>query len=120
MNDPNGNEAFVRRAKARFDESVERLDASAQARLNQARSEALAARGRTPARNKRGWLPATGVLTAVAIAVVLLIRPDNGIVPVPETADADVELLLGEDELEMVEELEFYYWMEQLNAHAAN
>jgi hypothetical protein len=106
------------RAKQLFDASVENLDGRTRARLAQARNRALerATGSHRAARafGARNWLATAGVLAAVALVAVLVAQrtvvEDPG---VEMAALDDLELLLGEDELEMLEELEFYAWLEE-------
>ena len=103
---------FAERAKQRFDDSVERLDAATLSRLNRSRHAALAeiAAQRGNARWRR-WMPVTGLAAAAAIAAVLIVQPYG--VDLPEATDdvTDFEILLGDDSLEMIEDLEFYSWI---------
>lgn len=109
--DADGDEAFASKAKALFDDSVEGLDAESRSRLNRARQAALAANGsRRPAWVQ--WLPAAGVAVAAVFAVVLWTGSRPGTVQAPATSATDFEILLNEDSLEMLEELEFYRWIE--------
>jgi len=105
------DEAFAARAKERFDQSVRGLDGQTQSRLNRGRHAALA-----ELQPRQGpwlqWAPAAGVAAAAVVAVVIL----NGRAPVDEltplpTAN-DFEILLNEESFEMLEELEFYSWMD--------
>ena len=102
------------KARVLFDDSVEGLDAETLSKLNQGRQRALAELGR-PAMPGRWlqWVPATGVVAA-ALVTVIIVRGPGGVEPleVPVGTAADFEILLGEDSLEMLEELEFYAWME--------
>lgn len=105
------DQAFEKKAKAEFDESVDALDAATLSTLNRSRHEALAEL-RRPRHQWSGWMPATGVAAAVLVAVVLLqsptaVRDLNG-----TTAATDMEILLGEDSIEMLEDLEFYSWID--------
>ncbi len=108
-----GDERFAEQAKALFDESVDSIDAARLSQLNQARHRALEEleRGRAVIPWQR-VLPAGGAAAAVALAVLLVIGPDeDGIEIPPATAETDFELLMNEDSLEMLEELEFYSWL---------
>lgn len=116
MTAPGEHEDWARRAKDCFDESVERLDAPALSRLNRARHEALTARPHTPAHAWRRYLPVTGLIAALAMVALLVGGPESGLPPLPETVNSDVDLLLVEYNLEMIEDLEFYYWMDELSA----
>jgi hypothetical protein len=106
-----------RRSKAVFDDSVEGLDGQTRARLARARNRALA-RGRRDSISR--WLPSPRALLPVgATAVVALVALVSWRGPAPESlapevaALQDLEMLLAEEELEMLEELEFYTWLEE-------
>lgn len=107
------DERFATRAKELFEESVQGLDAESQSRLNRGRHEALAQL--QPGVSHGQWLrwgPATGVAAAAVVAVVVLTgRPPADDLTPPATA-SDFEILLNEDSFEMLEELEFYSWIE--------
>ena len=105
------DKAFERKAKSAFDASVDELDAATLSRLNRSRHAALAGL-QQPARQWSRWMPATGVAAAVLIAVVAVQLPnvdDDSALPAAVT---DMEILLGEDSIEMLEELEFYSWLD--------
>lgn len=108
---------FAADAKALFDESVDSLDASRLSQLNQARNRALEEleRGTGVANWQRQWLlPAGGAVAAAALVAVLVSGPDDGAIDLPlapSTAETDFELLINEDNLEMLEDLEFYSWL---------
>ena len=105
------NESFEKTLKATFDESVDSLDAAALSRLNRNRHAALAELER-PRRRWSVWMPATGAAAAVLLSFVLLQSPGD-IGDVAETASVtDMEILLGEDSIEMLEDLEFYSWID--------
>lgn len=117
MSDEKDAGRFEEHAKRVFDDSVAALDAATRSRLTQARYRAL--EELQPVR-RRGWqwaLAPAGTLAAAALAVWLTI----GQAP-PATEDTDLqvaslpdlELLLGEEDLEMLdEELDFYGWLEE-------
>lgn len=104
--------AFSKRAKASFDESVEQLDGATLSRLNRARHVALA-QMQQPTRRWSRWVPAAGVAAAALVAFMVLQNPAGLDEPLP-TAVADIEILLGEDSIEMLEDLEFYSWLDVL------
>lgn len=109
------DEPLVKRAAELFDDSVQGLDAHTRSRLNQGRQQALeAAASRPVAWNV--WLPAGA---AAAVATVMIVMW-NGIEQ-PAAFDAptmasDFEFLMDEelelDDLEMLEDLEFYSWID--------
>lgn len=112
MNKP--DDTFDRQVKATFDESVAKLDAATLSRLNRGRNEALAELQR-PGHRWSQWVPATGVAAAVLVAVILLQSPTD-VGDFPDAANVtDMEILLGEDSIEMLEELEFYSWIDTVD-----
>ena len=118
MNEPTdktsaSEQQFAEKAKQLFDGSVEQLDAATLSRLNQGRHVALEElhRSRRSAVWVR-WLPATGV-AAAAIVTVMVMRGPNGVdIPIEPDVAADFEILLEGESLEMLEDLEFYSWLE--------
>ncbi len=105
------DEKFSSEAKAAFDASVDALDAATLSKLNQGRQRALAEIERTR-RRWSIWAPASGVAAAVLVAVMIAQSPvtiDEAELP---AAAADMEILLGEDSIEMLEDLEFYSWLD--------
>ncbi len=113
QDEPGQDEKFAVQAKELFDDSVERLDAATLSRLNKGRHQALAELQRTrPVGQWVRWMPVTGVAAAALITVVILQGPGVEGPESPATTVTDFEILLGEDSLEMLEELEFYSWID--------
>lgn len=100
--------SFEKRAKALFDESVDQLDAATLSQLNRRRHAALAELHGHRLRWAR-WAPAAGVTAALVVAVMLALpqAPVDSALPV-----SDMDILLGEDSIEMLEDLEFYAWLD--------
>lgn len=113
-NEADGEEQFATHAKSLFDDSVERLDAATLSKLNQRRQAALASV--SGARRSYAWLrwmPAGGLAAAAVVAVMMMQGPGVTDIPaMPDTAATDFEILLGDEHLEMIEELEFYSWID--------
>ncbi len=114
MNESPENERFTERAQRLFDDSVDRLDAATLSRLNRSRRRALAELGAAGA--ARGhwmrWVPATGVAAAALATVMMMNARPPDVVQEPVSA-TDFEMLLDDDdELEMLEDLEFYSWLD--------
>ena len=108
--DKEADDRFALQAKRRFDESVDRIDGATQSKLTSARHAALAEIRPERAALFR-WAPATGVVAAAVVAAVLWMGglPEQD-PSAPEVAD--IEILLTEDSLEMLEDLEFYSWID--------
>lgn len=107
----NADDAFAEKARQLFDESVANLDGETRSRLNRGRQAALAEIS-SGSRRWTLWAPAGGV--AVAAVAALVVWTDSSQIDVinsPEVA-SDIEILLTEDSLEMLEDLEFYSWIE--------
>jgi hypothetical protein len=113
MNSDNSGD-FERRAKRAFDDSVAALDAATRSKLTQARYRALEEQGSARDRGlKSSLLPAGAVAATVLVAWLVLWQQP----PTPDVQQAqlgDLAILLGEEDLEMLdEELEFYGWLEE-------
>jgi len=107
--------ALLEGSKALFDEGTERLDGVTRAKLRMARERALeelAPRARYS--SPRLWIPVAAAAALVALVTLPIIeRSGTGTEAEFETmAAADLEILLGEEELEMLVELEFYEWLD--------
>jgi hypothetical protein len=107
------DEQLAREAKQAFDQSVDGLDAATLSRLNRGRQAALAEGSRSPAFAARQWLrwvPAIGV--AAAVMLILVMQQGSGDVDIIAAPASDLEILLSEESIEMLEELEFYSWID--------
>lgn len=110
MKDPARVDPFADKAKDLFDESVERLDAATLSRLNQGRQRALAEleHGRLHGQWLR-WVPVTAAAAVALIAVMVVNRPVVVDEPITVT---DFEMLIEHEDLELLEDLEFYTWLD--------
>lgn len=106
------DDEFAEKAKKLFDASVDGLDGQTRSRLNQGRQAALAV-AKTSPRRWMQWAPAGG-LTVAAVAALIIWTGNSQIIPLPEDYEVatDMEILLTEDSLEMIEDLEFYSWID--------
>lgn len=119
MNDRNdieideADELFISQTKALFDESVQSLDAATRSRLNQGRQAALAeiATGAGFGRWNQ-WVPVAGVAAATVFAVVLWRGSPQVNEFLPSATASDFEILMDRDDFEMLENLEFYSWID--------
>lgn len=111
MNDmKKSDEQIVQEAKTLFDASVDKLDGATLSTLNQSRHRALEEL-RSPRSEWLRWAPAAGVAAAVLLAVMVTLPGPNQVEVMPP-AIADMEILLGEDSIEMLEDFEFYSWID--------
>src|SRR5678810_595026 len=101
-----GEEAFVRRVKAILDEGNAHLDARVRSRLTQARHAALAQADSRPNLWLRQWAPAAGI----AAAAVLVGRTPRE--QPPDEALNDLEIVLAGENLDLLEDLDFYEWVD--------
>ena len=112
MNETDPNAEFEKRSKALFDESVEGLSGEVRSRLTQARHRALAAAG-TRRTSRTFWIPIAGLATAAAIAALILVPQMKHAQGVAEPfASDDVALLLNGEDLALLEDIEFYAWLD--------
>jgi len=104
-------DAFSEKAGRLFDESVNGLDGETRSKLNRGRQAALSEL-QSGGRRWVQWAPAGGVaVAAVAALLVWTGGPQIDELATPEVA-SDMEILLTEDSLEMLEDLEFYSWID--------
>ena len=109
------HDAFEKQLKETFDESVDSLDGATLSKLNRGRHEALA-QLQKPRQQWSRWMPATGAVAVILVAVVVLQTP-SAIDDVAGIATVtDMEILLGEDSIEVLEDLEFYSWIDMAEA----
>jgi hypothetical protein len=111
-----GDEEFAKTAGQLLRRSAEDIDAATASRLNRARQAALGEMSRP--RPASAWLvPALSTAAVGALAVGLWLNrgADPGLPAAPAPAiesAADMDLLLAADSLEMLEDLEFYAWLD--------
>lgn len=104
---------FSAQAKAAFDRSVDQLDAATLSRLNQGRHRALEHAGkRRSAFSLQRWAPVTGLAAAALVAVAVWTTGEEPVPSVSPTMATDLEIILELDEFEMLEDLEFYSWID--------
>ena len=106
-----GDDPFAMKAKAAFDHSVDSLDGATLSRLNRGRHRALEHGTRRFAPLTRHWAPAAGVAGAAAVAVAVWTLNQQPGEAMPSMA-TDLEIILELDDFEMLEDLEFYSWVE--------
>jgi hypothetical protein len=114
MSDRNSEreQEMAHRARELFADSVAGLDGQTRSRLARIRADAVeaSARGRswiTPSQ----LLPIGGVAAAVLAVAVFWGNPQAPVDPVASAALTDLDILLEGEELDLLEELEFYAWL---------
>ena len=115
MSDDTDHGDFERRTKRAFDDSVAALDAATRSKLTQARYRALDEQASARDRGWRSSLMPAGAVAATALVALLVVwqTPQGPRVPDSEQL-SDLEILLGEEDLQMLdEEIEFYGWLEE-------
>ena len=115
MSDNKDDSNFERRTKRVFDDSVAALDAATRSKLTQARYRALEEQTAARDRGFRSSLLPAGAVAATALVAFLVVWQATPPAPVPQAAAlGDLEILLGEEDLQMLdEEIEFYGWLEE-------
>ena len=112
--DDRQGDSIEARSRLLFEAEVRGLDGRTRSKLAQARARAIEAAG---SRQPAGWLtpprllPAGAVAAAVLAVLVLWQNPAAPPVPVETTVLNDLDLLLESEELDLLEELEFYAWL---------
>ena len=110
-NEPDETE-LERKARALFEDNVERLDARTRSRLTQARNRALDEVKKGAARRRWIWAPAGGLALAAVVSVALWsggLRSGGDTAPL---ALEDIDIVADSENLEMLEDVEFYTWLE--------
>ena len=115
MSDNKDDSNFERRTKRVFDDSVAALGAATRSKLTQARYRALEEQTAARDRGFRSSLLPAGAVAATALVAFLVVWQATPPAPVPQAASlGDLEILLGEEDLQMLdEEIEFYGWLEE-------
>ena len=109
--------ALEERTKLLFDESLSSLDPQTCSKLTRARYRALEElEASAPAGWRPRWIPA-GVLAAGVLAVIVLWQGQPAVSPETQAFDvvalSDLEIILGDGDLGMLQELEFYAWLDE-------
>lgn len=110
-NEPDENE-FEHKARALFEDSVERLDARTRSKLTQARNQALDEVKKGAVRRRWIWAPVGGVALAAVVAVVMVSGGLRSSAESGTLALEDIDIVADSDNIEMLEDVEFYMWLE--------
>jgi hypothetical protein len=108
-------DAFERRTKQLFDDATAGVDAPTRSQLTRARHRALEQLAPSNARMRWSLVPAGGVAVAAVLALLLFVHPRSpNETALQASSLGDLELLLGEEDLQMLDEdIEFYGWLEE-------
>lgn len=119
----NEQDELLKQIKHSLDKSAQSLDGQTRSQLSQARAKAL-----QESESKNYWLPVGGFAFAFALVmVVTLFNPLNDSFTDSLEQEFTTAMLEGSEDLEIIatmsdpeslEELDFYYWLEQGGNHA--
>jgi len=100
---------FVGQVRQQLDQHADAVDELTAAQLGAARRRALSRQ--RPSR--RVWIPLAGLATTAAIALVSFM-----LVQQPPLQDMGPDLWVASDDLELMEELDFYAWLEETQSNS--
>jgi hypothetical protein len=105
---------FEERARALFEDSVERLDARTRSKLTQARNRALDEVKKGAARRRWIWAPAGGFAVAAVLALGVVMWSGRPSQPSPTVLE-DLEIVADSEDLELLQDqdVEFYAWLDE-------
>ena len=120
------DDAFVEQAGSMLREGADTLDANTRSRLNKARQKALlelSERSRIQRWFADQWVPAVSAAFVMVLAAGLWLgigmqtqseveSPQITVAPAVPRDLTDLDVLLADESLEMIEDLEFYSWMD--------
>lgn len=106
------SDEFADKARALFDESVERLDARTRSKLTQARNRALD-EVKKGARRRWIWAPAGGFAVAAVLAVGVVLWQDRTPQQPGAAAIEDLEIVADSENIELLQDVEFYAWLDE-------
>ncbi|HEY5808179.1 MAG TPA: hypothetical protein VIT67_09445, partial [Povalibacter sp.] len=90
------------------------LNGNIRSRLTQVRHQALEEADASRSR-RRFWIPAAGLTAAALMATIVVmpyIKKERSGLPESFAAADDMAMLLNSDELELIEDMDFYAWMD--------
>jgi ferric-dicitrate binding protein FerR (iron transport regulator) len=107
------SEDFENKARELFEDSVERLDARTRSKLTQARNRALDEVKQGATRRRWIWAPAGGFALAAVVAVGVVMWPGRTPPQPAAAALEDLEIVADSDNLDLLEDVEFYAWLDE-------
>ena len=126
---PIASNLWVLRAQILLQRSLDDVDASTRSKLNRARQHALAALDPPPPRRLAHWLGAGMASAGLALVIwhgmwrekpeaAVVATPSPPVISIPDQAQLtavtapDFDLLADEEQFEILQDLEFYAWLE--------
>jgi len=100
---------FVGQVRRQLDQHANAVDELTAAQLGAARRRALSQQRSS----RRVWIPMAGLATAAAVVLVSFV-----LVQQPQIQDTSLDLWLTGDDLELIEELDFYAWLEETQSNS--
>jgi len=109
------NEKFLNDTKTALDNQAESLNSETQHRLRMAREKALAQEGKSSWSDSLSWkwLSGTGAGVALASVIAFMIVPNLSSNTDSLSPFDDLELLTAEVDMDLVDALEFYQWLDE-------
>lgn len=104
-------EDFLKQLKRELDADLEKIDSATMARLARSRREAVSRRAGRRSPFIERFAPGLAFAASTAMLAILL-QVSNGSMPQLGSNAPLVELLLAQGELELIEELDFYRWLD--------
>lgn len=117
MNEDN----WLKRARQELQRSSDELSPDIQDRLLNARRKAIDALQEPQARERRVLWPSLAALAAgVVLSVTLVLMQTSGPTPdgLEQMAAGDFDMLANGENLKMIDELEFYQWLDEVTQDA--
>lgn len=110
---------FEKRLRNELVDTESRLDNQTTRQLNAARRRALEARGQRHTTSLKDLLwPAAGMVTASLLVFTVLLSPVSPVTPADKFAADNVSIEFENDlENELIEDLDFYYWLAENEAN---
>lgn len=104
-------ERIVDAAQQHWQKDEQELDANTLRALRGIRHRAIAKHQRKSAWTT--WLPVSGAALATALVVAVVWWPEQAEIA-PDIHIADLDILAVDTDLELLEELDFYLWLEEI------
>ncbi|MCO7222827.1 DUF3619 family protein [Pleionea sp. CnH1-48] len=109
------DDELVKQIAQQLDDSTESLDYATQLKLQRIRQQALQV---SPKESmvKRFWQPMSAFLVTASLAAVVVFNTQQTTAPTSNHQTEileDIELLAADEELEFIQNLEFYEWLDK-------